>query len=64
MIRGREKEKEKKNSPKVLASFGLTPKSYVSCTKILNLSFKHFFSIQAKKKYIYINFLFVYFHFL
>jgi len=40
MIRGR--EKEKKNNPlRSLSSFGLTPKSHVSCTEILNLSFKH-----------------------
>jgi hypothetical protein len=56
------KGKRKKNNPKVLASFGLTPKSYVSCTKILNLSFKHFSFHSSKKKII--NFLFVYFHFL
>jgi hypothetical protein len=40
MIRGR--EKEKKNNPlRSLSSFGVTPKSYVSCTEILNLSFTH-----------------------
>jgi len=38
----REREKEKKNNPlRSLSSFGLTPKSHVSCTEILNLSFKH-----------------------
>jgi len=37
-----EGKKKKENNPlRSLSSFGLTPKSYVSCTEILNLSFKH-----------------------